>query len=87
MSQLEKLLLRIINNPKTVRFEELDKLLQRAEFERFQPKGGSSHYTYRKDDCHMTIPRKMPYIKEIYVKRAIEAIGDYFSKEMDEDAD
>ncbi|CQR72238.1 hypothetical protein SOV_12010 [Sporomusa ovata DSM 2662] len=87
MSQLEKLLLRIINNPKTVRFEELDKLLQRAEFERFQPKGGSSHYIYRKDDYHMTIPRKTPYIKEIYVKRAIEAIGDYFSKEMDEDAD
>ena len=27
MSQYEKLLQRIINNPKTVRFEELDKIL------------------------------------------------------------
>lgn len=87
MSQLEKLLLRIINNPKTVRFEEMDKLLQRAKFERFQPRKGSSHYTYRKNDDHVTIPKKTPYIKEIYVKGAIEAIGNYFDKEMDDNVD
>lgn len=33
MSQLEKLLLRIKNNPKTVRFDELDKILKRLDFE------------------------------------------------------
>lgn len=87
MSQLEKLLLRITNNPKTVRFEELDNLLQRANFERFQPRKGSSHYTYRKNDDHVTIPRKTPYIKEIYVKKAIAAIGNYFDKETNEDVD
>ena len=42
MSQLEKLLLRIKNNPKTVRFDELDKILKRLDFEVRQPKGGSS---------------------------------------------
>lgn len=48
MSQLEKLLLRIKNNPKTVRFDELDKILKRLDFEVRQPKGGSSHYIYTK---------------------------------------
>ena len=33
MSKLEKLLQRIKNNPKTVRFEELDKILLNAGYE------------------------------------------------------
>ena len=51
MSKLEKLLQRIKNNPKTVRFEELDKILLSADYERAQPRGGSSHYTYRKPNA------------------------------------
>ena len=34
MSQWEKLLARIHNNPKTVTFDELDKILQRAGYVR-----------------------------------------------------
>lgn len=72
MSQLEKLLERIRNNPKTVRFEELDKILVRAGFERRQPRGGSSHYNYVKGEKFLTVPRYKPYIKEIYVQRALD---------------
>ena len=76
MSQLEKLLERIRNNPKTVAFEELDKILRRNGFERRQPGGGSSHYIYRKKGkLPLTIPRKSPYVKEEYVKLVIEALG------------
>lgn len=78
MSQLLKLLERIKNNPKTVRFDELDKLLLRANFIKTQPRGGSSHYTYKKDGRRITIPFKQPYIKSEYVEQVIDAIGDYF---------
>lgn len=78
MSQLEKLWERIKNNPKTVRFEELNKLLVRAGFTKRQSGKGSSHFVYTKDDNLVVIPFKKPYIKSIYVERAITLINDYF---------
>ncbi len=76
MSKLEKLLQRIKNNPRTVRFEELDKILLRADYEKTQPRGGSSHYTYRKTGSRMiTIPRQIPYVNECYVRDVLEEIG------------
>ncbi len=77
MSQLEKLLERIRNNPKTVTFDELDKILCRNGYEKRQPGGGSSHYTFRKSGKPpLTIPKKSPYVKEEYVKLVIEALGE-----------
>jgi len=76
MSKLEKLLQRIKNNPKTVRFEDLDKILVNAGYERTQPRSGSSHYTYRKLACEpITIPYHRPYIREIYVQIVIRALN------------
>ncbi|MBR2518163.1 MAG: hypothetical protein IKE46_00020 [Selenomonadaceae bacterium] len=76
MSKLEKLLQRIRNNPKTVRFEELDKILTRQEYERTQPRGGSSHYVYKKPGNRtLTIPRQTPYVNECYVRDVLEALG------------
>lgn len=74
MGQLEKLLERIRNNPKTVRFEELDKILMRFGFSRQQASGGSSHYNYRKGKSLITIPKKKPYINRVYVEQALEAL-------------
>lgn len=74
MSQFAKLLLRIINNPKTVRFEELDKILIKDGFTRRQAGKGSSHYIYTKGEKFLTVPFHKPYIKQIYVERAIESI-------------
>lgn len=81
MSKLEKLLQRITNNPKTVRFEELDKLLIRAGFIKRQSGKGSSHFIYRKDGKIISIPYKNPYIKQIYVVEAIELLTEYFEDE------
>lgn len=76
MSKLEKLLQRIKNNPKSVRFEELDKILRREGYEPSQPHGGSSHYTYRKSgNRKITIPRQIPYVNECYVRDVLEALG------------
>lgn len=75
MSQIEKLLQRIMNNPKTVKFEELEKILLKNGYSCSQPKGGSSHYTYRKKGRYpLTIPKKNPYVKECYVRLVIEML-------------
>ena len=76
ITKKEKLLNRIKNNPITVKFEELDKILQDVGFERRQPNGGSSHYTYGLDNKILTVPYKKPYIKVIYVKMAIKLLED-----------
>lgn len=75
MTKDEKLYSRIVNNPKDVNFDELDKLMRKHGFERSNPGSGSSHYTYRHPDLTdiLTIPYKRP-VKAIYVKQAIAAI-------------
>ena len=76
LSQIEKLLQRIRNNLKTVRFEDLEKILKKAGFTCRQPNGGSSHHSYTKPGIPMivTIPYKEPYVKEFYVKLVIKAL-------------
>lgn len=76
MSQWEKLLARIRNNPKTVTFDELDTLLQRAGFRRRQPRSGSSHYVYTKEDRILTVPKHSPYVKAVYVEQALRVLDE-----------
>lgn len=74
MSKREKLLASLKNNPKTVRFEDLNKILLDIGFRVTQPKGGSGHYTYHYKEYSLTIPRKKPHIKIIYVKLALAVL-------------
>lgn len=74
MSKLKKLLKRIRNNPKNVRFEELDKILIHYGFTKRQSSGGSSHYYYTKGEKLLSVPFHKPHIKVIYVERAIELL-------------
>ena len=71
MSKLEKLLERIKNNPKTVRFEEIERVLLRRGFNERQSGGGSSHYIFKKEDKYVTIPRHGKFVKEIYINQAL----------------
>lgn len=75
MTKADKLFADIVNNPKDVRFEDLDKVLKFYGFSRRNPKSGSSHYTYfhTKLSDILTIPKDKP-IKAIYVRKAIMAI-------------
>lgn len=76
MGKLRKLLEKIRNNPKTVRFEELDKILISAGFTRRQSGKGSSHYLYKLGDKMLCVPFRQPHVLRVYVERAIELIGD-----------
>lgn len=71
VTTLKKLYESIVRNPTSVRFEELDKLLRRAGFEVSQPGGGSSHYIYRKGGQRLVVPYNRPFLKSVYVKKAI----------------
>ncbi len=68
MSKWDKLLKRIYSLSKDFRFEELRKVLESYGYQMNAPKGGSSHYTFRKAGCQpITIP-KHESIKKVYVE-------------------
>ena len=76
MTKRQKRVKKIFQNPRTVSFSELDRVLRDFGFAVRQPSSGSSHYVYTKKDIQISVPFKRPYVKEIYVKRVLELIGD-----------
>ena len=74
MSQFEKLLQRIHDLSKVLRFDEVRKVLEAYGYTMTAPRSGSSHYTFRKPGCNpITIPKHEP-IKKVYVLLVKEAI-------------
>lgn len=74
MSQFEKLLQRIHDLSKELRFDEVRKVLEAYGYTMTAPRSGSSHYTFRKPGCNpITIPKHEP-IKKVYVILVKEAI-------------
>ena len=68
MSKWDKLILRVCSLAKDLRFEELCKIMEAYGYVVHAPRGGSSHYTFRKPGCNpITIPKHEP-IKVIYIK-------------------
>lgn len=75
MTTFDKLFAQIVNNPKDVKFEDLDKVLIRYGFVRRQSQKGTSHYNYTHQNLIdiITVPFSRP-VKAVYVKEAINAI-------------
>lgn len=68
MSRWDKLIIKIRNMSKDMRFDELKKVLESYGYTMNAPKGGNSHCTFRKAGCKpITIPKHEP-IKRIYVE-------------------
>lgn len=68
MSRWDKLIMHICSLSKDLRFDELRKVLESYGYVMNAPKGGSSHYTFRKSGCMpITIPKHEP-IKKVYVE-------------------
>ena len=68
MSKWDKLITRICNLSKDLRFDELRKVLESYGYEMNVPGSGSSHYTFRKQGCQpITIPKHEP-VKKVYVE-------------------
>jgi len=74
VSKWEKLLSRIKNLDKNMRFAELKKILESYGYEMRSPSGGSSHCTFRKKGRNpITIPMHEP-IKTVYILMVKEII-------------
>lgn len=79
MSKWDKLIARISALSKDLRFDELRKVLEGYGYKMEAPRGGSSHYTFRKEHCQpITIPKHEP-IKKVYVelvRQVVESEGE-----------
>ena len=74
MSKWDKLIEKILTLSKDMRFDELRKVLESYGYEMKAPRGGSSHYTFRKPGAMpITIPKNEP-IKKIYVQMVKEIV-------------
>ena len=74
MSQWDKLIGRILSLSKDMRFDELRKVLESYGYTMNAPRGGSSHYTFRKAGCQpITIPKHEP-IKKVYVEMVRDVV-------------
>ena len=84
MSKWDKLLARICGLSRDLRFDELRKVLESYGYEMRQPKGGSSHCTFRKSGCApITIPMHEP-IKKVYVMMVKEVVESEVSNREDD---
>ena len=84
MSKWDKLIEKILNLSKDMRFDELRKVLESYGYVMNAPRGGSSHYTFRKPGAMpITIPKHEP-IKKIYVQMVKEIVESEVSKYEDD---
>lgn len=82
MSRWEKLKEALLNKKSNLRFEDLAAALVKVGYTQEQPRGGSSHYTFRKEGCMpITLPKKKPPIDKVYIQLVSAAVEKYFSKE------
>lgn len=64
MSKWDKLISRICNLSRNLRFEELKKVLEAYGYVMYAPRGGSSHYTFRKRDVSQLPYQNMSQLKK-----------------------
>ena len=75
MTKLERLRTRIENNPCSVSFPELRRLLEASGFV-FKPGKGTTHhrFVHRAAEYVLTVPYRRPYVLVFYVKQALKLI-------------
>lgn len=77
MSKIDKLLLKIKNNPKNIRFEDIETLLNGLGF---KTRSGGSHYTFKKGNNIIMVVK--PHGKKKFTAMAdIKRILNYLEEE------
>ena len=74
MSKREKLFKQLLNNPHNATFAQVENLLLNEGFELDRVTG--SHHVFKKKDITFVIPVHGKKVKAVYVKRALELIGE-----------
>ncbi len=77
MGQWDKLIQEILELNPNLRFDALSKALKKIGYHQEQPRGGSSHFTFRKAK-HMpiTIPKQHP-LNKAYIELVRTAVMEY----------
>ncbi|TKX31140.1 type II toxin-antitoxin system HicA family toxin [Campylobacter estrildidarum] len=73
MSNKEKLIKELENNPKNASFANVEKLLSWYDYKLVSIKG--SHHKFKKKEKSIIIPKHKP-IKEIYIKQILKLLKD-----------
>ena len=74
MPKWDKLLAKICRMDSDVRFEELKRILESYGYEMRAPRGGSSHFVFRKEGhSPITIPKHKP-VKRVYVEMVRQVV-------------
>ena len=82
MSKWDKLIEEILVINKNLRFDDLARTLIRIGYTQNQPKGGSSHYTFRKSGkMPITIPKTTHQISRVYIEMVREALVEFESED------
>ena len=81
MSKKEKAIARLRQNPKNVRFEEIEKILLGLGFKKRQD--GTSHATFTFGGHIVTVPKRKPFVKPKYVELVLVILDKI--KELDTD--
>jgi hypothetical protein len=82
MTKKEKALARIRQNPKHVRFEELETILLRLGFKKRQD--GTSHAIFIFGRHIINVPKRKPFVKPFYVGLVLKALDTISELEDDE---
>lgn len=72
MSKPKKEIEKITQNPKHVRYEQLEKILMKLGCAKRNT--GGSHVVYTYEEHRLTIPVEKPFLKCFYVKEALKMI-------------
>jgi predicted RNA binding protein YcfA (HicA-like mRNA interferase family) len=75
---------RVAQHPKTVRFEDLCRLLEAYGWT--LDRTGGSHHVYRRSGASITVPFRRPTVLPVYVRQVL-ALVDAQDAEEDEDDD
>ena len=82
MSKWDKLMEEILFLNKNLRFDDLAKMLVKIGYTQNQPRGGSSHYTFRKSGkMPITIPKTIHQINRVYIEMVREALIEFESED------
>ena len=80
LSQWNKLIGEILNLNKNLRFGDLAKALVKMGYVQNQPRGGSSHYTFRKSGkMPITLPKSSP-MSRAYIEMVRDAVIEFESE-------
>jgi hypothetical protein len=81
MSKKEKALAKLRQNPKHVRFEDIERILLRLGFKKRQD--GTSHAMFIFGSHILNIPKRKPFVKPKYVDLVLKALDNI--KELEEE--